>query len=116
MYKTFNLTSEEIEEIGVIFPIVAPNLFKKQIYYVNGINEFATVDRSVAIPVTEFIYDVIIHKYVTNVLFKGLLKDAQAQNTAINAYIQGLCEKNTSGSHLLKFAIKQIHKDLQTIK
>jgi hypothetical protein len=113
MYKPFTLTNEEITIIGRIIQIVAPNLSKKQLFYIQGINEFATVDRSVAIPVTEFVYDIIIHKYVTNILFNGLLKNAQEQNTAINVFIKTLCEKNTNGSHLLKFAIQQIDKDLK---
>ncbi len=116
MYKPFTLTNEEAGQCIAIVNIVAPNLAKQEITYMPDIRIFHTKDFEKEIPAFEFVYDIIIHKYVTNVLMKGTLKDAEAQNTAINYFVERLCRENTSGSHLLKYAIKTIYRELQPIK
>ena len=116
MYKPFTLTNEEAGQCIAIVNIVAPNLAKQEITYMPDIRVFHTKDFEKEIPAFEFVYDIIIHKYVTNILFKGSLMDAQAQNNEINVFVKRLCHTNFRGSHLLKFAIATIHRELQTIK
>jgi hypothetical protein len=116
MYKPFELTNEEAGQCLAIANIVAPNLAKQELAYMPALRMFHTKDFAKEIPAFEFVYEIVIHKYVTNILFNGTLKDAQAQNTAINCWVGQSCEKNLTGAHMLKNAIKQIHKELQTIK
>lgn len=115
MYKPFTLSNEEAGLCIAIVNIVAPNLAKQEITYMPDIRVFHTKDFEKEIPAFEFVYDIIIHKYVTNILFKGTLKDAQAQNTAINYWVKQSCTNNLTGAHMLKKAIQQIYKELQTV-
>ena len=116
MYKPFTLTNEEAGQCLAIVNIVAPNLAKQEITYMPDIRVFHTKDFEKEIPAFEFVYDIIIHKYVTNILFKGTLKGAQAQNIEINYWVEKSCKNNLTGSHMLKKAIQQIYKELQTVK
>lgn len=118
MYKQFTLSKPEIQMVMEILPIVAPNLSKQKLNYTtfNGYYVFLSEDRNYIIPVIEFLFDIIIHKYVTNILFKNTLSDYKAQNNAINSFVSKLIPLNVNGTHLMKFAISYIHKQLMAPK
>lgn len=113
MYKELQFTEIEISRCLELIKVVAPNMAKNNIQYDSQKKVFHD-NKGTIIQPFNFVYDLIIHKYVTNILFEGMLKDAQSQNKFINAYVSTLCVNDSAGSHLLKNAIASIYKALKT--